>query len=163
MLRADQNVENMDKALAVIRSLPASDPILLDGQSNLMLQHYLCEGEPAMGDTQVPGLKHFHCGMYQFYGAGANTPVFTAQSFAQRWHELVERYALKPGTTVHVVQMGWDVDLADQVMKSADFRDLEVERFGRNIVIFKLDAGHPVRLSGLVSGHRFSDATLASF
>ena len=144
ILRADQQVENMDQALAVIRTLPASDPILLDGQSNLMLQHYLCEGELAIGDTPVPGLKHFHCGMYQFYGAGANTPVFTVQSFAQRWQELIERYALKPGTTVHVVQMGWDVDLADQLLKSDEFHDLEVERFGKNIVIFTLDAGHPM-------------------
>ena len=141
MLRADQSSVHMEQALEEIRKIPATDTMLLDGQTNLVLQHYLCEGEPAVPDTTVPGLKRFQCANYRFLGAGADTPVFTLANFFSRWEEVVRRYNLPPGATVWVVQAGWDVDLADQLQKLPEFRDLQPQWFGHSVVIFRLRVG----------------------
>jgi hypothetical protein len=57
---------------------------------------------------------------------------------------MVRLYYLKPGDTVWVFQAGWDVHLADELKeKFPDFREMNVQSFGRNITIFKLTVGQP--------------------
>ncbi|MGC2058991.1 MAG: hypothetical protein WA653_12075, partial [Candidatus Sulfotelmatobacter sp.] len=54
-------------------------------------------------------------------------------------------YKLSPGETVWVVQAGWGTYLPQDLKRQfAEFRDLNFESFGKNILIFKLTVGQPM-------------------
>jgi hypothetical protein len=143
MLRRDQSRANMTAAMDFIhREVSATDHIFVDFQSNYFLRYYLCRERTAPADAVLASFHTFQCGGYHVISTDYQTNIFNAEIFLSRWGEMLRLYALKPGDTVWVFQAGWDIHLADQLKEHyPEFRDLNPQRFGRNITIFKLTVG----------------------
>jgi len=146
MERADQSRTNMAKAMDFVRTNVAlSDLIFTDYQSDLILGHYLCRQRPIFLDLAPANFEQFHCEGYRIASTDYKTAwMLSADVFAKNWQRVIEAYNLKPGDTVWVVQMGWGIDLPEDLRKHfAEFRDLRFESFGKNIKIFKMTVGQP--------------------
>lgn len=145
MTRADQSSRNMSRAIASIKQqVPENGAILVDYQTSLLLDRYLCAQEMASYDRSVAGFLIFRCGRFRVLSTGPEIPIFTAQTFLheQSWQTLENHLSVNSGDKILVVQAGWDIDLASQLRNSApQFHDLKVESFGRNIEVFGLTHG----------------------
>lgn len=138
MTRADQSQQQMSGAMNFIRAqIPASAPIFVDEQSNLMLGHYLCGQRP--GVTGVSGLQEFACGGHRIISAPPAMWMFTARAFPRYWDQLISDYNLSPGSSVWIVQAGWGANIApDLPGVRRDLAPSKVAIFGRNISAFEL-------------------------
>jgi hypothetical protein len=144
MTRQDQSTAAMSRAMTFLRqNVPADGVIFIDYQTSLLLGHYLCEQKPMAFDRSLPGYLIFRCGGYRVLSTGPETAIFNTQSFldANHWHAMREAFQLMPADSFWVMQAGWDIDLAAQLEKSAQLGNLKVQRFGRNIDIFRLALG----------------------
>lgn len=144
MTRQDQSTENMSRAMTFLRqNVPAEGVILVDYQTSLLLGHYLCEQKPMVFDRSLPGYLIFRCGGYRVLSTGPEIAIFDNNSFlgGKIRSAMQEAFPLKPGEPFWVMQAGWDIDLATQLQRSAQFRDLDVKWFGRNINIFRIGPG----------------------
>lgn len=143
MDRADQNRSHMKAAMGFIaQNVKPSDLIFTDYQSDLVLGHYLCQQRPILLDTAPAGFEQFSCASDRVISRDYTRWWFQADSFGEDWRRLVGDYGLKPGTVVWVFQGEWDANLADELHSEfPEFHNLEVERFGNNIKIFKLVVG----------------------
>jgi hypothetical protein len=146
MLRADQSSANMSAAVSFIhRQVSPADVIFVDFQTSYLLRHYLCRERTAAFDAAISSFRTLKCGGYNIISTDYETNIFTAETFLSRWREMVRLDSLKPGDTVWVFQAGWDVHLADELKeKFPEFRETNVQSFGRNITIFKLTVGQPM-------------------
>jgi hypothetical protein len=109
-----------------------------------LLGHYLCHQQLPRVDHSLPNLVKLDCDSHPIVSTTASIPILTPETFSI-FHDMVRALGLKSDDTVWVMQAGWDVDLASQLKsRFAQFHDLQVESFGRNIVLFKLKAGQPV-------------------
>jgi len=143
MMRKDQSRGNMIAAMDFIhRQVSPTDRIFVDFQSNYFLRYYLCRERTAPADAVQASFHTFQCGGYHVISTDYQTNIFNAEIFLSQWREMLRLYSLKPGETVWVFQAGWDIHLADQLREQyPEFRDLNPQRFGRNITIFKLTVG----------------------
>ena len=122
-----------------------ADVIFVDFQTSYLLRHYLCRERTAAFDAAMSSFRIFECGGYHVISTDYETNIFAAETFLSRWREMVRLYSLKPGDTVWVFQAGWDIHLADELKeKFPEFREMNVQSFGRNITIFKLTVGQPM-------------------
>lgn len=146
MLRKDQSSANMIATMDFIhRQVSPTDRIFVDFQSNYFLRYYLCRERTSPADTVLAGFHTFQCGGYHVISTDYRINIFNEESFLSQWPEMLKLFALRQGDTVWIFQAGWDVHLADQLKdKYPKFRDLDPQRFGRNITIFKLTVGEPM-------------------
>jgi hypothetical protein len=146
MRREDQRRSNMTQALdAIQRNVSSDDMLLVDFQTNFLLRFYLC---PEVTPVALPSgeFRTYTCGGHRVISATSETNVFTADSFPSRWNEMVKTCSLSPGQTVWIFQAGWDIALAEELKeKIPRLHDLKSESFGRNISLFKLTVGQPMR------------------
>ncbi|HEX8816810.1 MAG TPA: glycosyltransferase family 39 protein [Terriglobales bacterium] len=144
--RVDQSRANIQQALNFIREkVPASDLIFVDYESGLELGHYLCEQKPITYDGSIPGFLVFNCDDHRIVSTINDLWAFDPQMFAEQWKRLIAAAGLRPDDQVWVVQAGWIVTLADDLQKDApDFRQIPVQRFGKNIQMFPLKADSPI-------------------
>jgi len=141
--RADQKLAQMDRAVQFLREqLPPSDSILADYESGIMLGHYLCAKQPVSYEGSIPAFLVFHCGGHRVISTNHDLWAFTPASFFSAWSRLVEGGYVQTGDAVWVAQVGWIVELDDDLRKRfPEFRDLRTEAFGHNIRFFRLRAG----------------------
>ncbi|HXX29015.1 MAG TPA: glycosyltransferase family 39 protein [Terriglobales bacterium] len=141
--RADQKLVQMDRAVHFLREqLPASDSILADYESGIMLGHYLCEKKPVTYEGSIPGFLVLECGGHRIISTDSDLWAFTPPTFFSEWTRLVEGGYLKAGETVWVAQVGWMIKLDDNLRKGfPEFRDLRTQAFGYNIRFFPLMVG----------------------
>ena len=147
MNRADQSRTNMANAMDfVTKNISPSDIIFTDYQSDLILGHYLCRQHPIAFDSAPAHFEQFSCNGYRVVSTDYKTAwMLLGDNFPREWQRLVQSYGLKPGNTVWIVQMGWGINLPDELRKQfAEFRDLHSESFGNNIKIFKMTVGQPM-------------------
>jgi hypothetical protein len=140
--RADQKLEQIDRAVQFLRELPQSDSILADYESGIMLGHYLCERKPIAYDGSIPGFLVLDCGGHRIISTDHDLWGFTPPPFFSAWNRLVEGGYLKTGDTVWVAQVGWMIELDDDLRKGfPEFRGLKTQAFGNNIRFFPLEVG----------------------
>jgi Dolichyl-phosphate-mannose-protein mannosyltransferase len=154
MLRNDQSTANLANAMASIgREVSPSDRIFVDFQTYFLIRSYLCPEIATSFDASVPGFRSFSCGKYEVISTEPDTNIFAAASFLLRWNQMVSAYHLQPGQAVWVFEAGWDIGL-DRELKQGfrEFRDLEVQSFGRNLRLFRLTVGQPMPATQPPSG-----------
>ncbi|MGA9390630.1 MAG: glycosyltransferase family 39 protein [Candidatus Sulfotelmatobacter sp.] len=141
--RVDQSQKNMLTATEFLKqNVKPSELIFTDYQTDLILGHYLCQQRPISFESAPGTFEQFSCGGSQVVSEDYRLWQFWASNFPQAWQRLVEDYKLKPGQTVWIVQAGWGVALPQYLQRHfAEFRGLQFESFGKNILIFKLLVG----------------------
>jgi hypothetical protein len=146
MDRADQSRVHMSAAIEFLqRNIDPNDVIFTDYQTDLIVGHYLCRQRPIVFDAAPAGFEQFSCAGHRIVSADYQTWMFWADNFTQEWPQLVQVYDLKPGDTVWIVQAGWGVELPEDLRSHfAEFHDLRLESFGKNIKIFKMIVGQPM-------------------
>ncbi len=144
--RADQERVQMDRATLFLREqLPASDSILTDYESGIMLGHYLCENRPVSDEGSIPGFLVSHCGGHRIISTDHDLWAFTPPTFFSQWDHLVQGGYLKAGETVWVAQVGWMIKLDDDLRRGFPaFHGLKTQAFGSNIRFFPLSVGFPL-------------------
>jgi hypothetical protein len=140
MDRADQSRAHMADAIAFVQqSIPASDLIFTDYQTDLILGHYLCEQHPIWLEPAPANYEQFSCAGHRVVATDYHQWQFWANNFPGEWGRFVRNYKLEPGSTVWIVQMGWGIALPEDLRKHiAEFHDLQFKSFGDNIKIFKM-------------------------
>ena len=147
MRRADQRRSNMTGAVEFLeKNVEPSDRILADFQTNFPLRFYLCHESVELLDTKIRGFKTFSCDGKTVIAAGPRANDWDRDMFLRRWGRVVRDYGLTTGQAVWVVQMGWNLDLAQQLQALPELRTLQVVSFGHNIEMFKLTVGQPMPL-----------------
>ncbi len=143
MDRADQGQSHMTAAMGFIaKGVTPPDVIFTDYQSDLVLGHYLCQQRAISLAAAPSGFEQFSCAGHRVVSRNYKRWWFQVDSFAEDWRQLTEVYALKPGTSVWIFQAEWDANLADQLQKDfPEFHNLQIERFGNNINMFRLTVG----------------------
>jgi putative effector of murein hydrolase LrgA (UPF0299 family) len=147
MERTDQSRKHMAAAIKFIEgNIKPSELIFTDYQSDLILGHYLCQQRPVSLDVASAGFEQFSCAGHKIVASDFRAAwMFWADNFPKEWQRAVQSYNLKPGNTVWIVQTGWGVDLPEDLQRHyAEFRGVNVESFGRNILIFKMTVGQPM-------------------
>jgi len=140
---AEQRHQHMDRAIEFIhREVQAEDVIFVDAATRLQLAHYLCRQEQVDIDRSVNGFESFQCDGFRVISTGPNEGVLTADTFANRWQEMVRSFSRKPGTNVWVFQGGWASGLGKALRdRSPEFSEIQPQSFGRYLEIFKLKVG----------------------
>jgi hypothetical protein len=144
MLRTDQKRANMDEALRFLQQQTApSDVVFVNNQTSIVLGHYLCQTRAFEFDRSVPGFRSFACGGRRVIAASEEFR-YTAENFFVRLNEMAQKYGLRSDQAVWIVQVGWDINFAQELKKQyPEFRDLKVQSFGQNISVFKVVTGQP--------------------
>lgn len=135
MKRADQSKTHMTAAIDFVEKIEPSDIIFTDYESELVLGHYLCRQKPISFQAAPATFEQFDCGGHRVVSKDFTGWMFQPETFAQDWQKFSQAYS--PKTDVWVFQAGWDANLADNLSHQPQFHDLNVERFGENIKIFK--------------------------
>jgi hypothetical protein len=137
--RVDQSRTQMEKAVSFVRQrIPASEPILVDYETDIELGHYLCEQRPISYENSTLTLDVFHCGAHRIISTSPEIWSFGSPTL-KTWKEFVRRAGFTRGESVWVGQAGWTVTLADELQKNyPGFCCAERQNFGRNIVFFKI-------------------------
>jgi 4-amino-4-deoxy-L-arabinose transferase-like glycosyltransferase len=148
--RKDQSSANMKAALSFTRAqIKPREPIFADYQTSLMLDYYLCERKPVTMNRSIAGFLYYECGGQKVIATDWNTDIFTARTFNQQWHLMVERFHLPTGSKVWVTQMGPSTHLSGELAKVPDFPFVPHD-FGNNIHFFDVSVGQsfpdPARL-----------------
>jgi hypothetical protein len=141
MLRRDQNGQQMTQAMTALRQeVSLNDPVFVDYQTSLLLNHYLCpqRAEAMSFDSSSPQTETYDCAGHKIISAGPSVWRFELQSFVNEWNQAVHTYSLKPGDKVWVIQEGWGIQLASELQDLPEFRGLQPQSFGKNITIFEL-------------------------
>jgi hypothetical protein len=140
---ADQRHEYMDQAMEFIhREVSSEDLIFVDAATRLQLAHYLCRQERVDIDHSVAGFESFQCDAFRVISTGPNEGVLTADTFANKWQEMVCISSRTPGSKVWIFQGGWATGLGESLRdRSPEFSDIQPHSFGRYLEIFKLEVG----------------------
>ena len=139
MLRGDQSRGNMQRALAAVRSQVApTEPIFVDFQSYFMIRFYLCPEIGTAWDTSVPGFRSFPCGGYRVISTQPDLNIFTADSFATSWPQMLQAFHLQTGQRVWIFQAGWDIGLAQQLGAQGKFPVERLQTFEKNVNLFEI-------------------------
>jgi 4-amino-4-deoxy-L-arabinose transferase-like glycosyltransferase len=139
MSAESQRKSNMTAAIALLRNLPAGEPIFTDYQTSLTLGHYLCDQHPIEQDRKMAGFISYECGGHKII-VSATTFLFTARNFYDQWQVMVSEYGLHPGAKICVTQMGWSTYLAFELANFPEFH-ISPSYFGDNIQVFDLIVG----------------------
>ena len=139
MSAESQRKSNMTAAIALLRNLPAGEPIFTDYQTSLTLGHYLCDQHPIEQDRKMAGFISYECGGHKII-VTATTFLFTARNFYDQWQVMVSEYGLHPGAKICVTQMGWSTYLAFELTNFPEFH-ISPHYFGNNIQVFDLTVG----------------------
>ncbi len=136
----------MTSAIDFIKqNVKPNDLIFTDYQTDLILGHYLCQRRPISLEPAPPNFEQFSCEGYHVVSQDYKGWQFWAPNFSQEWQRLVAGYKLSPGETVWVVEAGWGTYLTQDLKRQfAEFRNLDFDSFGKNILIFKLTVGQPM-------------------
>jgi hypothetical protein len=137
---ADQRHQHMDQAMEFIRrEVPPEDLIFVDAATRLQLAHYLCRQEQIDIDRSVAGFESFQCDGFRAVSTGPNEGVLTADTFANKWQEMIRIFSRKPGSNVWVFQGGWASRLGEAVrVRSPEFSEIQPRSFGRYLEIFRI-------------------------
>lgn len=146
MDRADQSRAQMTAAMDFVRlNVDPFAMIFTDYESNLILGHYLCQQQPISFTTSSPDFEVYSCGHRVVSTSYKAATRFTPTNFVNLWDRLVEVYGLKSGEAVWIVQAEWELDFPEELRSHfAEFRDLPLVSFGKNIKIFKMTVGQPM-------------------
>ena len=163
MTRDDQRRAHMSEAVSFLRqNVEPGQPILIDFQSFFPVHYYFCHDVPPLLGTPFPEFIDFSCAGTHVIAANPRTNIWDRQSFLQQWPGLVQAYGLRPDQTVWVLQMGWDIDLGQQLQAMPEFHDLKVEYFGRNIQAFRLRVGQAAARAGEIARNVSTDCAARS-
>jgi len=145
LLREDQRRRNMTQAIDAIRQKVApADILFVDFQTSFLLRYYLCP-DAVPGGSPASGFRTYSCDGDRVISTNSETPILAADTFFERWNDLVSTYNLTSGQTVWIFQAGWDIGLARGLQeKVPEFHDLKSQSFGRNVSMFRLTAGQPL-------------------
>jgi hypothetical protein len=140
--RADQSRSNMYSAVGFVRDqIPVSDALFVDYESGIELGHYLCQQQPIPYERSIPDFLVFKCAGHRVISTVPDVWAFTPPVFFKQWEILVRSGALKPGETVWVGQLGWMVNLDDNLRKVFEFRNLKTQSFANNLRFFEMTVG----------------------
>lgn len=128
----------MRQAMSFIREqIPSDEIVFVDLQSGIMLQHYLCGGQPVL-PRRDPAFVTFTCGSHRVIQSDAF--LFTPQTFYAGWARLTSGYRLAPGTQVWIMQMSWSSSLAQDLRKTPG-SSISPVQFGQHIQFFPMVVG----------------------
>jgi 4-amino-4-deoxy-L-arabinose transferase-like glycosyltransferase len=146
MDRADQSRAHMTAAIDFIKqNVKPNDVIFTDYQTDLIVGYYLCQQRPISFEPAPATFEQFSCSGYRVVSQDYKGWQFWASNFPQAWQRLVADYKLNAGDTVWIMQAGWGVSLPQDLQRHfAEFRNLQFESFGKNILLFKLTVGQPM-------------------
>jgi len=138
MTRSGQNRQHMVDAVSFVeRQVPPSEVVFTDYESGLLLSHYLCHQNATVFDHSVQGFEQFHCGKHVI-AAFPGPMLFSAESFSRKWGLLADRFNLKPGETVWLVQAGGDTISAAFLLGNSGVKLDADYNFGQNIAVSRL-------------------------
>jgi Dolichyl-phosphate-mannose-protein mannosyltransferase len=142
LTRENQRLGLMKDAIKYIRqTIPPDERIVTDYQSAIMLVYNFCGPIRILplGAFSLP-VSRFHCDGYtiaSFQTWGMQAPYFLAN-----FSKIARAQNLTPGDKIWVVQSGWGVTLAHELISTdTQFRCLNPKNFGDNISIFQLAVG----------------------
>ena len=139
--------ENQDIALMkdtvkyIHQTIPPGDRIVTDYQSAIMFVYNFCGSQQILpvGAFSLP-VSRFKCHGYTI--ASYQAWEMQAPFFLANFPRIARAQNLKPGDKVWVVQSGWGVTLARELISSnPQFCCLKFKNFGDNISIFQLAVG----------------------
>lgn len=139
--------ENQRKALMtgaihyVRETIPRSEWILADQQSQFLLQYYLCEPRQiSQLDTAHREFLRLQCDGYSL--AASNLWKLNPGNFASTFRAMARAQDLKPGDRVWLFQAGWGNNLDVQLpQRVPQFRCIEPASFGQNITVIPFLVG----------------------
>jgi 4-amino-4-deoxy-L-arabinose transferase-like glycosyltransferase len=137
---ADQRHENMDHAIAFLRSqTPSTTLVFADKATSYQLGHYLCDQKPYAIKRSADGSESFQCAGMQVISTAPADGALTSENFVARWQELNRDRAPTGTQRVFVMQGGWATGLGEalrsQILKHSS---IEIHSFGRYLEIFEL-------------------------
>jgi len=142
LTKENQNIELMNEAVKYIhQTIPPDESIVTDYQSAIMFVYNFCGPQQILpvGAFSLP-VSRFQCDGYRiasYQAWGMQAPFFLANFPA-----IARGQRLKPGDKVWVVQTGWGVTMAQELISSSpQFRCLNPRHFGDNISIFQFAVG----------------------
>jgi hypothetical protein len=137
---AGQRHQHMDQAMEFIhREVLPEDLIFVDAATRLQLAHYLCRQEHVDIDRSIAGFESFQCDGFRVVSTGPSEGVLTADTFANKWQEMVRTFSRKPGSNVWVFQGGWASGLGEALRnRSAEYSEIQPHSFGRYLEMFKI-------------------------
>jgi hypothetical protein len=136
--------EKMQEAMAFIREqIPSSQTIFTDLQGGLMLQHYLCGGQPVL-PRRGPEFVTFTCAGHRVVQSDAF--LFTPQTFYAGWARLISGYKLVPGSQVWILQMSWSSSAVKDFGQMPG-PGMSPVRFGAQIQFFPMVVGESIPTS----------------
>jgi dolichyl-phosphate-mannose-protein mannosyltransferase len=139
--------ENQGKALMtgaihyVRQTIPRSDWIFADQQSQFLLQYYLC------GPRQISQLDTAHRDFFPLRCDGysivaSNLWKLNASNFVSTFQTMAPAQSLKSGDRIWVFQAGWGSNLDVQLPRRlSQFRCLKAASFGQNITVIPFVTG----------------------
>jgi hypothetical protein len=150
--------ENLRKALMVEavkyirRSISTGQPILVDGETSLMLQYYLCPNEIQPTDSEQGDPIPFSCSGYRILEL--RLWELTSSNFAAEFQEAGQRVGFQTGERVAVVKAGWNESSDDKslfiqlVARQPERSQWPHQDFGDNISVFRVPGGiREIRIS----------------
>ena len=145
MERSSQSSVKMREATSFVeQQIPASDLILADDQTGLLLAHYLCRQQPVAWDRSLSGFQAFSCANHQVLATSSDNYLFNSGNFTRAWEGAVRGGRVNTGEPVWVVQAGWlwEGGLAEQLLRTHfGAEGAQVQAYGKNISIFRMPAG----------------------
>jgi hypothetical protein len=142
LTKENQNLGLMKDAIAYIhQTIPPGERIVTDYQSAIMFVYNFCGSQQILpvGAFTLP-VSRFKCHGYtiaSYQAWGMQAPFFLVN-----FPTIARAQGLKPGDKVWVVQTGWGVTMAQELISSyPQFRCLNPKKFGDNIAIFQLAVG----------------------
>jgi hypothetical protein len=140
--KENQDIALMKDAVKYIhQTIPPGERIVTDYQSAIMFVYNFCGSQQILpvGAFSLP-VSRFKCHGYtiaSYQAWGMQAPFFLAN-----FPKIARAQNLKPGDKVWVVQSGWGVTMAQELISSnPQFRCLNPKSFGDNISIFQLAVG----------------------
>jgi Dolichyl-phosphate-mannose-protein mannosyltransferase len=142
---ADQRHENMDHAIAFLRSqTPSTTLVFVDKATSYQLGHYLCDQKPYAIERSADGFESFQCAGMQVISTAPADGALTPENFVARWQELNRDRALAGTQRVLVMQGGWATGLGEALRsRIPELSSIEIHSFGRYLEIFELPSTAP--------------------
>jgi hypothetical protein len=137
-----------DAVKYIYQTIPPGERIVTDYQSAIMFVYNFCGSQQILpvGAFSLP-VSRFRCHGYtiaSYQAWGMQAPFFLAN-----FPKIAKAQNLNPGDKVWVVQSGWGVTLARELISSnPQFRCLNPKNFGDNISIFQLAVGSDFSAAG---------------
>ncbi len=142
MDRQAQAKELMDNAIADLRSsVPPSEPLFSDYQTDIELEYYLGREHPPPAGRECGGVREIQYGLYHVVDVGGWSATAAQLTTAiNGWRSGCNP---APRDSVWIIDAGWGLNLLDDLNQSAPRSVSEGQHFGEAISVFKLRIANP--------------------